>query len=336
MLKNNNAQTFIMVCYVFSYHCGIFAYINFTDNMAANIFGRYVWLIDLLRRHKRLTYEEINRLWINSGLSYGNDDELALRTFHNHRKAIKDIFDVYINCDAKDGYKYYIDDPEQLESDVLRSWLIDSYATLNQLHVDQKLENRILFDNIPSGHTFLTTIIEAMRKNAVIEITHQGFAKKQVNIFEIEPYFVKVFNRRWYVIARSPYYDNVLTYGLDRISQIKITGKKFVIPTDFSIDDYFEGSSGIINDKNEPVVRVVIKAFLYARKYLATLPIHSSQKEISSDEESTTFELYVRPTFDFYQALLGQADQIMVLEPDTVKKGMKQFAESILSYYKND
>lgn len=304
--------------------------------MAANIFGRYVWLLDLLRRQKRLTYEEINSLWKDSGLSYGEDDELALRTFHNHRKAIKDIFDVYINCDAKDGYRYYIDDPEQLESDVLRSWLIDSYATLNQLHVDQKLENRILFDNIPSGHTFLTTIIEAMRKNAVIEITHQGFAKEKAYVFEIEPYFVKVFNRRWYVIARSPYYDSVLTYGLDRITHIRITDKKFVIPTDFSIDEYFEGCCGIINDKSEPVVRVVIKAFQYARKYLATLPIHSSQKEISSDEESTTFEFYVRPTFDFYQALLGQADQIQVLEPDSVKKGMKQFSENILSYYKND
>ena len=65
--------------------------------MAANIFGRYVWLIDTIRRHKRITYEEINNLWINSGLSYGEGDELPLRTFHNHRKAIKDIFDVYIS-----------------------------------------------------------------------------------------------------------------------------------------------------------------------------------------------------------------------------------------------
>ena len=27
--------------------------------MAANIFGRYVWLIDILRRYKRLTFKEI-------------------------------------------------------------------------------------------------------------------------------------------------------------------------------------------------------------------------------------------------------------------------------------
>lgn len=64
--------------------------------MAANNLGRYVWLLDTIRRHKRLTFEEINRLWVCSGLSYGEGDEIPLRTFHNHRKAISAIFDVYI------------------------------------------------------------------------------------------------------------------------------------------------------------------------------------------------------------------------------------------------
>ena len=51
----------------------------------ANIFGRYVWLIEQFRRYGRLTYEEVSHLWENSGLSYR--EPLPLRTFHNHRKA---------------------------------------------------------------------------------------------------------------------------------------------------------------------------------------------------------------------------------------------------------
>ena len=93
--------------------------------MASNLFGRYVWL-DTLRRYKRLTYEEINQLWQQSRLSYGEGDELPIRTFHNHRNAIFDIFDVEIRCDTKDCYKYYIDNPERLEGDGLRGWLIGS------------------------------------------------------------------------------------------------------------------------------------------------------------------------------------------------------------------
>lgn len=97
--------------------------------MAANIFGRYVWLIDILRRYKRLTFQEISSLWQGSGLSYG--EKLPLRTFHNHQKAIKDIFDVYIECDKKDGYRYYIDEPERLDNSNLYNWLISSYSALN-------------------------------------------------------------------------------------------------------------------------------------------------------------------------------------------------------------
>ncbi len=101
--------------------------------MAANIFGRYVWLIEQFRRYGRLTYEEINDHWHKSGLSYGDNDDLALRTFHNHRKAIFDIFEVDIACDVKGGYKYYINNRGELESDNLRIWLIDSYTAMNQI-----------------------------------------------------------------------------------------------------------------------------------------------------------------------------------------------------------
>ena len=161
--------------------------------MAANLFGRYVWLIDTLRRYKRLTFQEISELWQESGLGYG--EELPLRTFHYHQKAIKDIFDVYIDCDRKDGYRYYIDEPERLEGNNLQSWLISSYATLNQIQADNKLEDRIIFEDIPSGQTWLTPIAEAMRRNHVLSITHQGFGKPEANTFEIEPYCLKVVKR---------------------------------------------------------------------------------------------------------------------------------------------
>lgn len=315
----------------------IFVAINININiMAANIFGRYVWLIDTIRRHKRITFEEINNLWKNSGLSYGEDDGLPLRTFHNHRKAIKDIFDVYIECDVKGGYKYYIDDPESLENDGLRTWLIDTYATLNQVHADEKLHNRIKFDHIPSGNQFLTTIVEAMRKNAVVEITHQGFEKDHSSTFQIEPYLVRIVNRRWYVIARNPYYNDIRIYGLDRISSITITNETFIIPDDFDADSYFEGCCGIIADKSIAIQKVVVKAYRYAQKYLETLPIHSSQQQIAHDDESATYEYYVRPTYDFLQALLCQADQIEVLEPEWVRVEMRRMAENMLSYYRKE
>lgn len=310
--------------------------------MAANLFGRYVWLMDILRRYKRLTFQEINELWQESGLGYG--EELPLKTFHNHKKAIKDIFDVYIECDRKDGYRYYIDEPERIEGNNLRSWLISSYATLNQIQADNKLEDRIIFEEIPSGQTWLTCIADAMRRNHVLSITHQGFGKPEPSTFDIEPYFLKVVKRRWYVVARSPYYsernkeqgvkpsDVYLVYALDRISDIQDTGKTFKMKKDFDVHSYFEGCCGVITS-NESPQKIVLRAYNGFADYLRTLPLHESQREIGSDDESTLFEYHLKPTFDFYQLVLAQGDQVEVLEPDPVREEMRNFAQNMLDYY---
>lgn len=297
----------------------------------SNLFGRYVWLIDTIRSHGRITYNEINELWQQSGLGYG--EELPWRTFMHHKKAIMEIFDINIECDKKDGYKYYLEDAEALGSDRLRTWLIDSYATLNQVQADKRLEGRIQFEEIPSGNRFLTRILEAMRRNSVLWITHQGFGRDHASSFKVEPYFVKVYNRRWYLIGRTPTYDQVRIYALDRMQELEILDETFSMPKDFDIHQFFEGCVGIIADKSTDIEEVVIRAYGPARNYLSTLPIHNSQQEIACDEETTTYQYHVRPNFEFLQALLGQADQIEVLKPEGVKEQMKEVARNILGYY---
>lgn len=173
-----------------------------------------------------------------------------------------------------------------------------------------------------------------MRQNCVVEITHQGFGRSHASTFQVEPYHLKVYNRRWYLIGWSVYYEEIRTYALDRILNVKVTDTTFKLPDSFDINEYFEGCVGIIADGDIDIERVVIKAYGWARKYLATLPIHDSQREIASDDESTTFEMTVRPTYDFLQALLQQTDQIKIIEPQWVKDEICRFAENILSYYK--
>lgn len=310
--------------------------------MAANIFGRYVWLIDILLRYKSLTFQEISELWKESGLGYG--EEMPLRTFHNHRNAIKDIFDVYIECDRKNDYRYYIDEPGRLRGNNLRGWLVSSYATLNQIQVDCRLEERIIFEDIPSGQTWLTRIAEAMRYDQVLSITHQGFGKPEPSTFEIEPYCLKVVKRRWYVLARSPYYsernkemgvnpsDVYYTYALDRIQDIQETGKTFHMNKDFDVNRYFEGCCGVITS-NEPLQRIVLLAYGGFADYLRTLPLHESQHEIESDDESTLFEYQLKPTLDFYQCVLAMGEQVEVLEPESVRNEMRNFAQNMLNNY---
>ena len=319
--------------------------------MPANQFGRYVWLVDTLRRYKHLSFKEINDKWKQSGLSYGDEDDLPLRTFHNHRKAILDIFKIDIEIDRKvKGYKYHISNPRELENDGLRSWLVDSYATLNQIQADNGLKDRIEFEDIPSGHTWLTVFLQAMRENRVVEITHQGFGKEHPNTFEIEPYCLKVVKRRWYIIANNPYYvalnrkhkgeddykhrKEIRPYGLDRIKEVRITDKTFVMKKSFSMKKYYDGCTGVI-PSDDRIEHVVIRAYVHAPDYLRTLPLHESQRELGSDEESTTFSYDVKLTYDFLQLIMQQGDQVEVLEPKKLRDQMRDLARTLTSYYKD-
>ena len=80
--------------------------------------------------------------------------------------------------------------------------------------------------------------------------------------------------------------------------------------------------------------RVVIRAYGEARNYLETLPFHDSQRLISSDNESSVFEMYVKTTYDFMQHVMEQGDKIEVLEPESVRVEMRKLAEKLMEYYK--
>jgi hypothetical protein len=145
-----------------------------------NLFQRYIWLVDIIHRTGKISFEEINKRWLRNEMSEGK--EIPLRTFHNHRIAIEEMFDVNIECDKRNGYVYYIEE-------------------------SHKLKRRILFEEIPSGQRFLTLIIEAMHYGSTLEITYQSFRRQEPSAFEIEPYCLKIFKQRWYVLAQSSYYD---------------------------------------------------------------------------------------------------------------------------------
>ena len=319
--------------------------------MPANQFGRYVWLVDTLRQHKHLTYKEINEKWKQSGLSYGDDDDLPLRTFHNHRKAILDTFGIIIELDHEvTGYKYHIVNPEELEGDGLRSWLIDSYATLNQLQADSRLRDRVAFEDIPSGHRWLTLFMQAMRENRAMEITYQGFGRDHENTFVINPYSLKVAKRRWYIVAASPYYEDwnqrhrdeegfaprkeILVYGLDRILNAKMLDTTFVMPKDFSMQQFFQGCVGVTTS-DAPTETVVIKAYGQAPDYLRSLPLHESQQETDHGDGYALFSYEVKLTYDFLQLIMQQGDQVEVLAPASLREQMRNMANTLISYYKD-
>ncbi|MCE5178575.1 MAG: WYL domain-containing protein [Porphyromonadaceae bacterium] len=300
----------------------------------SNLFNRYVWLVDLIYRKKNITFEEINEQWLRSSLNYEYDD-LPLRTFHNHRKAIEQMFDINIECDKRNGYSYYIENSEDMERGGVRSWLLNTFAVNNLINESHKLKHRILFEKIPGGQEHLTTVIEAMRDNFSLTIIYQAFWQDNPATFEIHPYFIRVFKQRWYLIAFNPKREKIQTYALDRIRDMSITDNRFALPADVDFESYYDDCFGIITDDDIPAEKVLIKVRSYQAAYIKALPLHGSQKVVKSDADYTLFEYSLKPTYDFRQEILSHGADVEVLQPEWFREEIAAIVREQVEIYKN-
>ncbi|WP_329903112.1 WYL domain-containing protein [Porphyromonas pogonae] len=279
----------------------------------ANLFNRYVWLVDTVYQAGKTTFEAINDKWSRSILNESGED-IPLRTFHNHRKAIEQMFDINIECDKKNGYVYYIENSDDLKRGGVRSWLMNTFAVNNLINESHKLKNRILFEHIPSGQQFLTPIIEAMRDNLTVEVVYQNYWHDKPHTFEVHPYCVKVFKQRWYVVGNSAK-EEIRIYSLDRVQSLQITENKFALPKDFDGEEYFINSFGISNYGKAEFVAIKVFNGDKKNRYLESLPLHHSQEMIEQTKDYTVFRYYIKPTYDFRQELLSHGAEVEVISP---------------------
>ena len=299
--------------------------------MGKELFSRYVWLLETIHRAGKITFEEINARWLRSELSGG--ETLSLRTFHHHRDAIEELFDINIECIKRGGYCYYIEDTEELEKGCVRKWLLNSFAVDNLIVESRKLKSRILLEEVPSGKRYLIPLIEAMRDGMIVEVDYQSFRQQVPANFEIEPYCLKLFRQRRYVVARSPHYNRVMIYSLDRILDLEVSEKTFYYPEEFNPQSYFDACFGIVADDDIGIETVQLKVYAPQDKYFDALPLHHSQRTVEVTEGHTVYEYRIRPTYDFVQELLSHGADVEVLQPSLLRSRLGDIAKEMVALY---
>lgn len=300
-----------------------------------NQLQKYTWLIDTIRRAGKISHKELSARWErNKELS--DCRPLHRATFNHWRDAIYEQFSIIIDCQRVGGYLYYIANPEDIDENKLKKWILDSYAVSNTIGENLSLKDRILVDEIPSGHDHLTTMLEAMKENKVVELTYRPFQKQHGYTFPIEPYCVKLFENRWYVLAHNVQYDDVRVYGLDRVEEAVITDITFKLPKGFSAADFFSSTYGIVISHDIKPEPIIIRANKEHKHYLKSLPLHHSQQLLSECDEYADFQVTVAPTYDFVMKLLQAGSMIEVLKPAELRKTMKNWISDMYELYQND
>ena len=284
-------------------------------------FKEYIWLVNTIHKAKRITLAEINERWMRTEMSEGIP--LSRTTFYRHKDAIEDIFGIYIDCDRQDGYKYYIGNDEVLQEESVQNWMLSTLSVSNIISEGLSLQNRILLETASSGGEYLPLVIEAMKKNVRVKISYQRYGTGESKVLDFEPYCIKLFDKRWYILGRfrreatreHQAIDYFAIFAFDRIRDLSLTDVKFEMDPNFYAAAYFSDSFGVVVHDGTEKERIVIRVFGQERYYLRDLPIHHSQQEIAQYDDYSDFELSLRPTIDFTRHLLSMGNTVQVLSP---------------------
>lgn len=296
---------------------------------------RYVWLINTIYRAKRISFKDINERWRND-FDMSRGENLSIRTFKRWSDNIWNLFGLIISNEHCGDYCYFIENIEDITDGGLQSWLFNTFTVSNALTGCMSLKDRIQLEYVPSGELHLQPIIDAMKENHMLNITYYSYWRNEEYNFDVQPYCVKLYRQRWYMVALSEGYDEPRIYALDRIRQLSVTDVTFKMPKNWSAEQYFDGCFGIIANKDIHKQIIKLKMMADQARYIRDLPLHESQQEIERNDDYSIFQYYLRPQFDFVQELLHSGDAIEVLQPSSLRHEMAEIVNNMHNIYNNN
>ena len=299
--------------------------------MVTELLEKYIWLVQTFIRagEHGLSLEEITDKW-----EMRFDSDYPRRTFNNHRDAVEEVFGIEIGCNRSTN-RYFIKAGENISDESAENaWLINTFTVNNMLRLSkEKLQGRVSVEDIPSGHMHLTEVMEAMTENLEVVMEYHKYTSEESETLTIWPYAVKEFAKRWYIIAYCKEREDLRVYGLDRVKNMKVTGKKFRMKNGFDVDELFATSFGIYLPEDKGQI-ITFKCSEREAKFLRDLPIHRSQEEVRKDGDNVIFSIFVCPDKNLIMEICKHGSRIEILSPAEVRDAVREELAKALAQYK--
>lgn len=290
------------------------------------LFRQYIWIINKIYHSNGITLADINKEWVKTDMSDGI--EFNRNTFRRHLNDIEYMFGLIVETGK--GYRYYIKNSSVLKEDSVQNWLLSTLSVNNIITESMSIQNRIFMESIPEV-SHLEKLVESMKENLRVVISYKKYGSTESSERVIEPYFLKLHKRRWYIMANTK--DGNRLFSFDRIGKVVITEEKYRIPDDFTPKDYFEDCFGVMRDERKPSQRIVLRALGNEKHYMEDLPVHQSQKRIGEGDGYVDYEISMRPTSDFIGYILSRGTWLKVLSPQSLIDEVKLMHQKAAEMY---
>lgn len=185
------------------------------------------------------------------------------------------------------------------------------------------------------GSEYIPIIADALENKRKLQLTYRKFQSYDIaSVKMVAPHLLKEYENRWYMIAYDEEDEIIKTYALDRIEALAVT-EEFFTPQTIDFQEHFKYSMGItINDT--PPQEIILSFDPIQGMYIKSLPLHHSQKILIDNEKETRISIFIKPSFEFYQKILGYGAAVKVIAPSEIVEKFQQILTEALQKYKKN
>lgn len=287
-------------------------------------------VIKLLRKRLATFKEILEYLKLESELQ-GYNFEISKRTFQRDLEDIRSIYSIDIQCNTSNQYFIVEDDREEANERIF-----EALDVFNAFNLTENLSESIQLEKRkPQGTENLLGLLHAVNNRLQITFSYQKFWENNPSQRTVEPYLLKEFKHRWYVVAMDTKINRVRTFALDRLTELEISSKHFQIPIDFDTVKYFKHCFGIVtpNEGDKPE-EVLLSFDKFQGKYIKSLPFHQSQTIVTDNDDELVIKLNIYITHDFVMEILSYGERVKVIKPLQLINELKTVYNTALKQYK--
>lgn len=292
--------------------------------------ARYNLIIKKLRKHPS-SLKEISRYLADESELQDYNFSISARTF---QRDVEDIRSLY-NIDIQYNYSQKVYCIESDAQPDVNERILEAFDTFNALNISDRLSDYIHFERRhPQGTENLHGLLHAVKHQVQIRFRYQKYWDDEISHRVCEPYALKEFKNRWYVLANDLKDGAVKSFALDRLSELEISKTKFKHPNNFNVNEHFKNSFGIISPNKAVPEQIVLSFDPMQGKYIKSLPLHGSQQILVDTDDELRIGLTLYVTHDFLMELLSYGDSVQVIEPQSLLAEIKKSLNDTLKLYK--
>jgi predicted DNA-binding transcriptional regulator YafY len=306
--------------------------------------SRYLLIIKKLKNTPYSTYEALHSYLIHAFAYLQMQDEsleihFSKRTLQRDLKEIRDVFGIDIAYDtSKKGY--YIADNAHENMNFQR--MMEALDLFNALNCSKDLLPFIHFEKqMPHETEKMYGLLFAIKNRRQITFTYWKFWHEEVEDEKsercVEPYALKEYKNRWYILAKPIRESSIKSFALDRMSNLLVSRQTYCFPNPNPIEESYRYRFGISGGDSGEVQDIILSFDPYQGNYIKTLPLHNTQEILIDNAEELRIKLTLYPSFELRMELLSFGNRMKVLAPESlVNEIKKEHREAYKQYQTKD